>query len=37
VKGYLILGESDLDGISDAEWEAMQNEKSFSRLFILLD
>jgi hypothetical protein len=37
VKGELILGESDLDGISDAEWDAMQNDDSFSRMFILLD
>jgi len=37
VKGHLILGESDLDGISDAEWDAMQNDDSFSRILILLD
>ena len=37
VKGYVILRESDLNGISDAEWDAMQNDDSFSRLFILLD
>jgi len=33
----VILGESDLDGMSDAEWDAMQNDDSFSRIFILLD
>jgi hypothetical protein len=37
VKGHLILGESDLDGISDAELEAMRNDDSFSTIFILLD
>jgi hypothetical protein len=37
VKGHLIFGESDLDGMSDAEWDAMQNDDSFSRIFILLD
>jgi len=37
VKGHLVLDESDLDGISDAEWDAMQNDDSFSRIFILLD
>jgi hypothetical protein len=33
----LILGEPDLDGISDAEWDAMQNDDSSSRIFIFLD
>jgi hypothetical protein len=37
VKGHLILGEPDLDGISDAEWDAMQNDDSSSRIFIFLD
>jgi hypothetical protein len=37
VKGHLILGESDFDGISDTEWDAMQNDDSFSSIFILLD
>jgi hypothetical protein len=37
VKGCLILDEADLDGISDAEWDEIQNDDSFSSIFILLD
>jgi hypothetical protein len=37
LRGHSILDASDLDGISDAEWDAMQNDDSFSRIFILLD
>ena len=37
VKGHLILRESDLDGMSNTEWDAMHNDDSFSRVFILLD
>jgi hypothetical protein len=37
VKGHLILGESELDGMFDSEWDAIQNDDSWSRIFILLD
>ena len=37
LKGHLILAESELDGIFDAEWDTVQNDDSFSRIFILLD
>ena len=37
LNGHLILDASDFDGISDAEWDAMRNDDSFSRIFILLD
>ena len=37
VKGHLIPGESHLDRICDAEWDAMQNDDSFPSIFILLD
>jgi hypothetical protein len=37
LKGRLILDASDLDGISDAEWDAMQNDDTFPGIFILLD
>lgn len=37
VKGNLILDESDLDRTSDAEWDTMRRDESFSRMFILLD
>ena len=37
LKGHLVLDASDLDAMSDGEWDAMQNDDSFSRIFILLD
>jgi len=37
LNGHLILDASDLDSISDAEWDAMQNDDSFSGILILLD
>ena len=37
LNGPLILDASDLDGITDAEWDAMQNDDSFSGILILLD
>jgi len=33
----LILDASDLDAISDAEWDAMLNDDTFPGIFILLD
>jgi len=33
----LILDASDLDAISDAEWDAMLNDNTFPGIFILLD
>jgi hypothetical protein len=37
LKGHLILDASDLDAISDAEWDAMLNDDTFPGIFILLD
>jgi hypothetical protein len=33
----LILDVSDLDAISDSEWDAIQNDDSISEIVILLD
>ncbi len=37
LKGHLILDPSDLDAMSDAEWDAMLNDDTFPGIFILLD
>jgi hypothetical protein len=37
LKEHLILDASDLDGISDAEWDAMRNDDTFPGILILLD
>lgn len=37
LKGHLILDASDLDAISDAEWDTMLNDNNFPGIFILLD
>jgi hypothetical protein len=33
----LFLDASDLDAISDAEWDALLNDDTFPGIFILLD
>ena len=37
LKGHLILDASDLDAISDSEWDALLNDDTFPGIFILLD
>lgn len=37
LNGHLILDASYPDGISDAEWDALQNDDSFPGILILLD
>jgi len=33
----LVFNASDIDDMSDAEWDAMLNDNTFPGIFILLD
>jgi len=37
LKGHLFLDASDLDDMSDAEWDAMLNDDTLPGILILLD
>ena len=37
LEGPLVFNASDIDDMSDAEWDAMLNDNTFPGIFILLD